>query len=117
VQARHDGVRRSRWDEVECGHHYARTMSSWAVLLALSGQYGDVHQGTLSFNPVIDASSDPNLFTCFWSNGRAWGRYRQSRDSAGNWTPEIEVLGGSLEGVTVSACGKSWVADAVGSPA
>lgn len=117
VQARHDGVRRSRWDEVECGHHYARTMSSWAVLLALSGQHGDVHQGTLSFNPVIDASSDPNLFTCFWSNGRAWGRYRQSRDSAGNWTPEIEVLGGSLEGVTVSACGKSWVADAVGSPA
>src|SRR5262249_38494055 len=26
VRARHDGVRRNPWDEVECGHHYARAM-------------------------------------------------------------------------------------------
>lgn len=118
VQARHDGVRRSRWDEVECGHHYARTMASWTVLLALSGQHSDVSKGTLVFDPVLDASSDPNLFECFWSNGQAWGRYRQSRATAdASWTPEIEVLGGSLEGVTISACGKSWTADVVGNPA
>jgi uncharacterized protein (DUF608 family) len=109
VQERHDGVRRNRWDEVECGHHYARSMSSWAVLLALSGQHGNIGQGVLSFNSVVDASVDPNHFECFWSNGRAWGRYRQTRDSAdADWTPEVEVLGGSLDGVTISACGKTW---------
>jgi uncharacterized protein (DUF608 family) len=109
VQDRHDGVRRNRWDEVECGHHYARSMSSWTVLLALSGQHADLGKTTLSFTPVVEASTDPNHFQCFWSNGRAWGRYRQTRNDAGaNWTPEIEVLGGSLDGVTISACGTSW---------
>ncbi len=58
--------------------------------------------GTLTFNPVEGASTDPNLFQCFWSNGKAWGIYRQRRDGD-NWTPEIEVLGGSLAGITVGA--------------
>ncbi|MEO8391782.1 MAG: GH116 family glycosyl-hydrolase [Chloroflexota bacterium] len=108
VRARHDGISRSPWNEVECGHHYARSMSSWTVLLALSGQHADAGQAALSFNPVADASLDPNRFQCFWSNGRAWGRYIQSRESAdGTWSSEIEVLGGTLNGVTVSACGTS----------
>ena len=34
VRDRHDGVRRNPWDEVECGHHYARSMASWWLLLA-----------------------------------------------------------------------------------
>ncbi len=94
---RHDGRRRNSWDEVECGHHYARSMSSWALLLALSGQHANVE--TLTFNPVLAASTDPTVFQCFWSNGRAWGRYTQHRTEP----PEIEVMGGDLDGVTVSA--------------
>ncbi len=35
-RARYDGYRRNPWDEVECGHHYARSMASWALLPALS---------------------------------------------------------------------------------
>lgn len=109
VQDRHDGIRRNRWDEVECGHHYARSMSSWAVLLALSGQQGNLGKGTLEFKPVDGASVDPNLFQCFWSNGQAWGRYTQRRSGENApWTPEIEVFGGSLDGVTITACGKTW---------
>ncbi len=109
LRDRHDGLSRSPWDEVECGHHYARSMSSWTVLLALSGQQADLGRETLTFDPVIEASGDPNRFDCFWSNGRAWGRYTQRRDGAdGEWSPEIEVLGGTLDGVTVSACGKTW---------
>jgi uncharacterized protein (DUF608 family) len=100
LRDRHDGLRRNPWDEVECGHHYARSMSSWAVLLALSGQ--QTTPDTLSFDPVLEASSDPNVFQCFWSNGRAWGSYRQQRDDQNGWTPTLEVLGGSLDGVTVT---------------
>ncbi|MCZ7545473.1 MAG: non-lysosomal glucosylceramidase [Anaerolineae bacterium] len=59
VRDRHDGVRRNPWDEVECGHHYARSMSSWAVLLALSGAQGDLGRGVLNFAPVAEASPDP----------------------------------------------------------
>lgn len=109
LQNRHDGIRRNRWDEVECGHHYSRSMSSWAVLLALSGQRGDLGAGTLAFNPVVDVTTDSNAFACFWSNGQAWGRYIQRRSSEdAPWEPEIEVLGGSLDGVTITACGRSW---------
>jgi hypothetical protein len=109
VRDRHDGYRRNPWNEVECGHHYARSMSSWALLLALSGQLGDLGHGSLRFSPVMDASTDPNRFQCFWSNGRAWGRYTQRRDNeSAAWQPEIEVLGGDLNGVTINACGQSW---------
>ena len=65
---------------------------------------------TLTFDPALDASTDPDLFQCFWSNGTAWGVFRQRRDSQA--PPEIEVLGGSLGGVVVSAAGKSWRLDA-----
>ncbi|HVU10146.1 MAG TPA: GH116 family glycosyl hydrolase, partial [Phototrophicaceae bacterium] len=103
VRDRHDGRSRSPWNEVECGHHYARSMSSWTVLLALSGQQSDLGHDTLTFNPVIDASSDPNRFQCFWSNGKAWGKFTQRRDNAqSDWTFDVEVIGGSLDGVTVA---------------
>jgi non-lysosomal glucosylceramidase len=109
VQDRHDGIRRNPWDEVECGHHYARSMSSWTVLLALSGQHSDLGQGVLSFSPVVEASTDPNQFQCFWSNGCAWGIYRRALNTTDEaWTPEIEVLGGSLDGVMVSTGETSW---------
>ena len=37
VRQRHDGEKRNPWDEAECGHHYARAMSSWSTILAMSG--------------------------------------------------------------------------------
>ena len=92
-------------------------MSSWTVLLALSGQQVDRAAGKLTFNPALAASTDPDAFQCFWSNGTAWGVYRQQRDSAGDWTPEIEVLGGSLDGVVVSAAGRTLEAASAGSTA
>jgi hypothetical protein len=110
VRARHDGIRRNPWDEVECGHHYARSMSSYALLLAVSGFHCDLGQGEMRFDPILAASTDPELFRTFWSCGRGWGIYSQRRDPVtGAWQPEVEVLGGDMRGVRVTACGQTWV--------
>ncbi|MBD2870608.1 hypothetical protein IDH41_18665 [Paenibacillus sp. IB182493] len=99
VRERYDGYRRNPWDEVECGHHYARSMASWALLLALSGFKLDMGEGTMSFRPAISE----DRFSAFWSNGKAWGIYKQQRDPVtGQLEREVEVLYGSLDGVRVN---------------
>jgi non-lysosomal glucosylceramidase len=75
VRARHDGVRRNPWNEVECGHHYARSMSSWSLLLALSGFRCDIAAGSVAFAPTLAADD----FRCFFSAGTGWGRFEQRR--------------------------------------
>ena len=94
LRERHDGVRRNPWNEVECGNHYARSMASWALLLALSGMQVDGETGAASFSPV-DALLDENEpFKVFWSDGREWGLYSQTWDAeSGNWKAESETLG------------------------
>jgi hypothetical protein len=99
VRDRHDGVRRGPWNEVECGHHYARSMASWGVLLALSGFRFDMVEGEMGFKPVVNADD----FRCFWSTGTAWGTYRQRRNpETGSIAWDVDVLHGSLEGVKVN---------------
>ncbi len=96
LRARHDGVRRNPWNEVECGNHYARSMASWALLLSLSGAQVDAATGDLSFAPVSALLSKDQPFQTFWSDGRSWGVYRQSWDAeAGDWKREVERLGGA----------------------
>ncbi|MEN3186763.1 MAG: GH116 family glycosyl-hydrolase [Atribacterota bacterium] len=98
VRERHDGYRRNPWNEVECGHHYVRAMSSWALLLSLSGFQYDMVQGTMSFHPVIHQDN----FSVFWSTGKAWGIYRQRRVESGGIEWDIEVLGGDFSGIVVN---------------
>ncbi len=87
VRNRYDGVRRNPWDEFECGHHYARAMSSWSLLLALSGYRYDAVAQTLSFTPKIN----PNNFCCFFTVGSGWGIFEQRRRRG-----SLALLGGSL---------------------
>jgi non-lysosomal glucosylceramidase len=108
LRARHDGVRRNPWNEVECGHHYARSMSSWALLTALSGFSCDMGAGTISFAPVLESSAEQGEFRCLWSCERGWGSYSQRQTADGAWEPSVEVLGGDLSGVIVRACGAEW---------
>jgi uncharacterized protein (DUF608 family) len=107
LRARHDGVRRNPWNEVECGHHYARSMASWALLPALSGFACDMGAANpwMRFEPRQNAGDS---FECLWSCGRGWGTYSQERLADGNWAPRITVLGGDMSGVQVTACGQSW---------
>ena len=102
VRARHDGVRRNPWNEVECGNHYARSMSSWALLLALTGMRADIAKDELSFAPVSEVLSKDETFKTFWSNGCAWGVYQQSWDAdAQAWQSETTVFGGELDNQVV----------------
>jgi len=71
VRDRHRGFNRNPWDEFECGHHYARAMASWAVMLALSGYQYDGIEHFMAFSPKIQM----NDFATFWSAGSGWGGF------------------------------------------
>ncbi|MCD6518856.1 MAG: hypothetical protein J7M05_02900 [Anaerolineae bacterium] len=74
VRQRHDGIRRNPWNEFECGSHYARAMSSWAVLTALAGYRFDMRKGLLGFAPRLWAT----FWRSFWSVADAWGTFAQN---------------------------------------
>jgi non-lysosomal glucosylceramidase len=91
VRDRYDGLRRNPWDEVECGHHYARAMSSWGLLTALSGYaYSGVEQ-RLELAPKIH----PEDFRTFWSAGSGWGKFSQKASARGE-SVELLVAAGGL---------------------
>jgi hypothetical protein len=99
IRDRHDGYKRNPWNEVECGNHYARSLASWGVLIALSGFKYDMVNGKMSFKPVINEKD----FSCFWSTGKAWGIYNQKKNTdTGEVEWSIEVLYGSLDGIEVN---------------
>jgi non-lysosomal glucosylceramidase len=96
IRARYDGLKRSPFDEAECGHHYARAMASWAAVLALSGfQYSGV-QKRMGF-----AGREGNHF---WSNGYAWGTCHVETSAQG-FHARLEIRFGKLELETFQLAG------------
>ncbi len=94
LRERHDGVRRNPWNEVECGNHYARSMASWALLLALSGMQIDAESGVSTFSPVPEMLKSDEPFKVFWSDGRSWGLYSQTWEAESEtWKGRFEALG------------------------
>jgi len=75
ISVRQNGFARSPWNHPECGHHYARAMSSWGILTALSGFGFDMTKGELSFAPTIQKEN----FQTFWAAGDSWGLFRQTQ--------------------------------------
>ena len=78
VRARHDGIRRNPYNEFECGHHYARALASWGVLLAMSGFRYDAVDKTLTINPRTPGapgSPQANSMTSIFTTGSAWGTF------------------------------------------
>jgi hypothetical protein len=71
VRSRYDGHTRNPWNEYECGSYYARAMSSYALLIALSGFHYAAPTHTLTIAPRIEV--DP--FTCFFSTASGWGTF------------------------------------------
>jgi non-lysosomal glucosylceramidase len=91
IRARYDGEKRNPWDEPECGHHYARAMSSWSTIVALSGFLYDGPAAAVVAVPKIPREN----FQCFWSTGTGWGTFSLRRRSRTTLF-EIKVLMGAL---------------------
>jgi uncharacterized protein (DUF608 family) len=99
VRSRQDGFRRNPWSENEAGHHYTRSMASWALVTGMLGFSADLGRRTVRFDPKFDLEE----FSCFWSHGRGWGIYRQQRDHDGTLRAVVEVLHGTLAADHVEA--------------
>jgi len=92
LRARYDGVKRNPWDEAECGHHYARAMSSWSSVVALSGFHYEGDRAHVSALPRLPHDN----FQCFWATGTGWGTYSLKRSQAGSVQFVIHTLAGRL---------------------
>jgi non-lysosomal glucosylceramidase len=88
IRDRYDGLKRSPFDEAECGHHYARAMASWAAVLAMTGFHYSGVEKSMTF-----AAKDG---TFFWSNGYAWGSCSIKQSAKGKLV-ELSVLQGKLD--------------------
>jgi hypothetical protein len=93
---RYDGIPRppigrNPWNEIECGGHYARAMSSWSLLLALSGWEYDGPRQSLRVTP----RHTPENFKGFFAGPEGWGSLNQVRDGAAQRN-EVSVREGRL---------------------
>jgi uncharacterized protein (DUF608 family) len=73
---------RSPWNEIECGGHYARAMSSWSLLLALSGWDYDGMTRTLRLAPPPGQAALPP-FRAFFSGPSGWGSLEREHGADG----------------------------------
>ena len=69
ARSRYDGRTRNPWNEYECGNWYARAMSSYALLAALSGFRYSAVERTLWFAPRLKVRP----FQCFFSTASGFG--------------------------------------------
>lgn len=90
VRERYDGKRRNPFNEVECGNHYARSLASYGVLLALNGFKYDMKQKTIWF---VDSDCP---YTTFFTTVSCFGLCRISNGSFA-----VQVLYGSLGDIKI----------------
>ncbi len=92
VRDRYNGGNRNPWDEIECGHHYARAMASWALLPALSGFQYDGVKASMGFAPRLH----PEAYSGFWSCGSGWGVFSQTIAN-GRFSCDLALKYGTLQ--------------------
>jgi non-lysosomal glucosylceramidase len=90
ARERFSGRRRNPFDEAECGHHYARALSSWGLVVASTGFHYDARDGSMTFA----AAATPAQW--FWSSGSAWGTVEQTAHGDGGRSVRLEVLDGRV---------------------
>jgi len=84
---RYDGRVRNPFNEYECGHWYARAMSSYALLQSLSGARYDAVEKVLHLRPAVKGD-----FRCFLSTATGYGTVGVKHGQ-----PFLEVKSGRIE--------------------
>ena len=84
---RYDGRVRNPFNEYECGHWYARAMSSYALLQGLSGARYDAVEKILYLQPSMRGD-----FRCFLSTATGYGTV-----GVKDGQPFLEVKSGAIE--------------------
>jgi non-lysosomal glucosylceramidase len=92
TRGRQDGTRRSPWNEVECGDHYARPMSSWTLLDAALGLRYDAATGSLGIAPRLT----PRDLRAFFIGPKGWGTLAQMAQGQSQ-TLSLDVTYGTVE--------------------
>ena len=69
LRSRYDGRTRNPWNEYECGNWYARAMSSFALVGALSGFRYSAVDRTLRFGPKLKVRPFVSLFSTAFGYG------------------------------------------------
>jgi hypothetical protein len=91
------------WNHEECGNHYYRAMSSWALLLAATGFKVDVPKGMLTIAPPVYQAE----IRAPWVSSTAWGaltkKTRRLDLSLKGGDMSVRVLRVSLKGGTLRA--------------
>jgi non-lysosomal glucosylceramidase len=98
-RANHDnynGVKHNPWNEQQCGDHYARAMTAWGALIAISGFAYDGPAGIIGFTPTFK----PDNFRAFFTAAEGWGSLVQKR-TAGAQENRFEVKWGKLSARTL----------------
>ena len=75
IHDRYGAAKRNPYNEVECGDHYARSMASYGVYLAVCGYEYHGPKGHLGFAPKVGLDDFRAAFTA----AEGWGTYRQTR--------------------------------------
>jgi hypothetical protein len=84
---RYDGRIRNPFDEYECGHWYARALSSYALLQALSGARYDAVDKVLHLEPRMAGD-----FRCFLATATGYGTV-----GVKDGKPFLDVRSGTIE--------------------
>jgi hypothetical protein len=87
ARRRYDGKVRNPFNEYECGHWYARALSSYALMQGLTGLYFDAVDRTLHIDSRMG-----NDFQCFISTESGYGLAGLK-----NGQPFLEVVSGTIE--------------------
>jgi uncharacterized protein (DUF608 family) len=87
VRRRYDGRIRNPFNEYECGHWYARALSSYAMLQGLTGFFYDAVDKTLTIDSQIGDD-----FECFLSTESGYGLAGLRKGE-----PFLEVVSGNID--------------------
>jgi uncharacterized protein (DUF608 family) len=91
TRKRHDGRKQNPWNDIECGDHYVRAMSSWALLEAASGFSYDASAAEIGCAPAFT----PHDYRAPFIARDGWGTFSQQTQE-GTLVAQLSLAYGSL---------------------